>query len=119
MNGAANFIAVDLGASSGRVLVGGWDGERFVLDELHRFSNGGVSVLGTLYWDVLRIWSEIEQGLAKYYARFGQAPAGISVDAWGVDFALLDPQGRLIGNPVHYRDARTGGMPERRCRFEL
>jgi rhamnulokinase len=112
MSAPANFVAVDLGASSGRVLVGRWDGHRFSLDELHRFSNGGVSVLGTLYWDVLRIWSEIEQGLAKYQARFGQAPAGISVDAWGVDFALIDSQGRLVGNPVHYRDARTAGMPD-------
>jgi rhamnulokinase len=112
MSAPASFVAVDLGASSGRLLVGQWDGHRFSLDELHRFSNGGVSVLGTLYWDVLRIWSEIEHGLAKYQARFGQAPAGISVDAWGVDFALIDSQGRLIGNPVHYRDGRTGGMKD-------
>jgi rhamnulokinase len=106
----ANFVAVDLGASSGRVLVGQWDGHRFTLEELHRFSNEAVSVLGTLYWDVLRIWSEIEAGLLKYQARFGASPAGISVDAWGVDFALLDRQGKLIGDPVHYRDARTDGI---------
>ena len=106
-----NFVAVDLGASSGRVLVGQWDGHCFRLEELHRFSNGGVSILGTLHWDVLRIWSEIEQGLAKYRARFGGTPAGISVDAWGVDFALIDSHGQLVGNPVHYRDARTDGMP--------
>lgn len=106
----ANFIAVDLGASSGRVLVGQWDGRRFRLEELHRFSNGGVSILGTLHWDVLRIWSEIEEGIAKYRGRFDGLPAGISVDAWGVDFALLDSRGQIVGNPVHYRDARTDGM---------
>lgn len=110
MESIANFIAVDLGASSGRVLVGQWDGRRFTLEELHRFANQAVSTLGTLYWDVPRIWSEIEAGLLKYQARFGASPAGISVDAWGVDFALLDSQGNLLGNPVHYRDARTDGM---------
>jgi len=112
MNDAAHFLAIDLGASSGRLLVGQWDGSRFSLEELHRFSNCGVSVLGTLHWDVLHIWSEIELGLAKYQARFDRAPEGISVDAWGVDFALLDAQDKMIGNPVHYRDARTNGMPE-------
>ena len=112
MSDAAHFLAIDLGASSGRLLVGQWDGSLFSLDELHRFSNGGVSVLGTLYWDVLHIWSEIELGLAKYQARFDRIPEGISVDAWGVDFALLDTLGNMIGNPVHYRDARTNGMPD-------
>ena len=112
MNNPAHFLAVDLGASSGRLLVGLWDGDQFSLEELHRFSNGGVSVSGTLYWDVPQIWSEIEIGLAKYPARFDRTPEGISVDAWGVDFALLDEQGKMIGNPVHYRDARTNGMPE-------
>lgn len=112
MNNPAHFLAVDLGASSGRLLVGLWDGHRFSLEDLHRFSNGGVSVGGTLYWDAPQIWAEIELGLAKYATRFERGPQGISVDAWGVDFALLDGLGKMIGNPVHYRDARTNGMPE-------
>jgi rhamnulokinase len=110
------FVAVDLGASSGRLMVGHWDGQRFELEELHRFSNGGVSVRGaggriTIEWDVLRLWSEILTGLTKFGARFGEAPAGIAVDAWGVDFGLLDKHGRLLGNPTCYRDARTNGVP--------
>ncbi len=108
-----NFVAVDLGASSGRLMVGQWDGRRFALDELHRFSNGGVGVHGSLYWDALRIWSEIQDGLMQYRARFGDSPAGIAIDAWGVDFALLDRRGRLLGNPSHYRDPRTNGVAKR------
>lgn len=109
----AKFVAADLGASSGRVMVGQWDGNRFSLDELYRFPNGGVSTEEGLYWDVLGMWSHLQEGLMKYSARFKESPEGIGVDAWGVDFGLLDKRGRLIGNPVHYRDCRTNGMPER------
>ena len=108
----ANFVAADLGASSGRLMVGQWNGRTFSLDELHRFPNGGVRVAGHLHWDVLKIWSEIQDGLAKYRARFENVPAAIGVDAWGVDFALLDQRGRLLGNPYHYRDSRTDGIPD-------
>jgi len=107
-----NFVAADLGASSGRVLQGAWDGARFTLHELHRFDNGPVSVLGHMHWDVLRIWAEIKAGLAAYAAQGSGAPAGIGVDTWGVDFGLLDKNGRLLGNPFHYRDARTNGIPD-------
>jgi rhamnulokinase len=113
MQDAMKFVAVDLGASSGRLMVGRWDGRRFSLEELHRFANGGVSVQGSIDWDVLRIWSEIQSGLMKYRARFGDSPAGIGVDAWGVDFGLLDKRGRLLGNPSCYRDPRTNGVPEK------
>lgn len=109
----SHFVAVDLGASSGRLVVGHWDGRRFSLDELHRFPNSGVSLRGSLYWDALRIWSEIQTGLIKFRARFPGPPAGIAVDAWGVDFALLDGRGRLLDNPSHYRDPRTNGIPPR------
>ena len=113
MRDAMKFVAVDLGASSGRLVAGRWDGRRFSLEELHRFANGAVGVRGSLYWDVLRIWAEIESGLMKYRARFGDTPAGIAVDAWGVDFGLLDRNGRLLENPTCYRDARTDGVPPR------
>ena len=111
MSHTANFVAADLGASSGRLMVGRWNGNSFLLDELHRFSNTGVSLAGNLYWDALAIWSHLEAGLHRYRSRFDDPPLGIGVDAWGVDYALLDRKGRLIGNPHHYRDARTDGIP--------
>jgi rhamnulokinase len=113
MTHSVHFVAADLGASSGRLMVGAWNGRRFSLEELHRFPNAGVRMGDGLHWDVLRLWSEIQLGLQKYRARFEAAPAAVGVDAWGVDFALLDPRGRLLGNPSHYRDARTDGMTER------
>jgi rhamnulokinase len=108
-----NFVAVDLGASSGRVLVGAWDGERFELQELHRFVNGPTQVFNHIYWDALGLWDEIKIGLAKYASRFPDPPAAIAIDTWGVDYALLDSSGYLLGNPYHYRDRRTEGAPER------
>jgi len=105
------FVAVDLGASSGRLTVGKWNGHRFSLTELHRFSNGGVSLRTSIDWDALRLWSEIQQGLIKYPAQFKDTPSGIGVDAWGVDFALLDKHGKMLGNPSCYRDPRTNGIP--------
>jgi rhamnulokinase len=113
MTELAHYLAVDLGASSGRILLGCWDGERFAVQELHRFPNGPVEVLGHLYWDVLRLWTEIKAGLAAYAAQFAEPLTGLGLDTWGVDLALLDAAGHLLGNPVHYRDKRTDGMPER------
>jgi rhamnulokinase len=107
-----HFLAVDLGASSGRVMLGVWDGARLALRELRRFPNGPVAVHGRLYWDVLRLWEEIQAGLARYAAEYAEPPAGIGIDTWAVDYALLDGQGRLLGAPYHYRDRRTTGMPE-------
>jgi sugar (pentulose or hexulose) kinase len=85
------------------------DGASLELEELHRFPNLPVRVGGTLYWDFLRLWHDIQTGLEKGKAR---QPASLGVDTWGVDFGLLDSQGGLIGNPVHYRDGRTEGMME-------
>jgi rhamnulokinase len=92
-------------------MVGRWNGHSLLLDELHRFSNSGVSLTSGVYWDALGIWSHLEAGLHRYRSRFEDPPLGIGVDAWGVDYALLDRAGRLIGNPHHYRDARTDGIP--------
>jgi rhamnulokinase len=111
MKPSASFVAVDLGASSGRVMDCCWNGSTFSLDEVHRFANAGVQFGGQLHWDVLRIWREIQDGLKRLRNCTGADPASISVDAWGVDFALLDIKDRLIGNPYHYRDARTKGIP--------
>jgi rhamnulokinase len=112
MSTTVSFLAVDLGASSGRVMDCRWSGERFQLDELHRFPNGGVRLGPDLHWDVLRIWSEIQCGLGKFKSLRNEYPAGIGIDAWGVDYCLLDERNRLLGNPHHYRDARTSGIPD-------
>jgi len=110
MTSPARFLAVDLGASSGRAMVSSWSGERFQLDELHRFPNGGVAVGCDLYWDALGLWQHLLDSLMEFRAAYGEAPDGIAIDAWGVDFALLDAHGRLVGNPFHYRDRRTCGI---------
>ncbi|KPV52815.1 carbohydrate kinase [Kouleothrix aurantiaca] len=112
MSDTTNFLAIDLGASSGRVILGQWDGQRFDLRELHRFPNGPVEVHGHIHWDVLRLWQEITTGIARYAAQDDAPLAGIGIDTWAVDFALLDRAGGLLGNPYHYRDRRTDGMLE-------
>ena len=114
MGNPRRFVAIDLGASSGRVLVGRWDGARFDMSEAHRFANGPVSTMGHLHWDVLSIWAEIKSGLACCIAGETRADglAGLGLDTWGVDFALLDRDGKLLGNPYHYRDRRNDGTME-------
>ena len=106
------FLAVDLGAESGRAVLGRFDGEQITLEEVHRFPNVPVRLPDGLHWDVLRIAREVKEGIAKA-ARSGERIESVGVDAWGVDFALLDREGCLISNPYHYRDARTEGMEER------
>ncbi len=103
-------LAVDFGASSGRVMLGSFDGEKIQVKELHRFSNDPVILGNTMYWDFLRLFHEIQQGLIKSKP-YGKIDS-IAVDTWGVDFGLLDEEGRLLENPVHYRDERTTGMLE-------
>lgn len=112
MRRSRQYLAVDLGASNGRVLAGRWDGARFEVRELHRFVNGPVAVTGHLYWDVLRLWAELKVGIAKHAAHSEGPVSGLGIDCWGVDFALLDGDGRLLGNPYHYRDPRTDGIME-------
>jgi len=106
------ILAFDLGAESGRAVVGLLEGDRLRLEEVHRFPNGPVRVLGHLHWDVLRLFSEVKQGVGMSIQRFGRDIASMGLDTWGVDFALLDRDDRLIGNPYHYRDPRTDGMME-------
>jgi rhamnulokinase len=111
MKVGVSFLAVDLGASSGRVMDCRWNGSRFSLRELHRFPNAGVHFGADMHWDARRIWAEIQSGLLKSRNHNSAVPSGIAIDAWGVDYCLLDRQDRLIGNPYHYRDGRTKGMP--------
>lgn len=109
-----SFLAIDLGAESGRAMLGRLD-QRLTLDEVHRFPNGPVRVADHIHWDILRLWSEIQNGLRIAAGNSGGPLAGIGVDTWGVDFGLLDSSDRLIGNPYHYRDARTNGMIRAAC----
>jgi len=105
-----NYLAVDLGAESGRVIIGTLADDRLSLKEVHRFANIPVRLPDGLHWDVLRIWSEIKSGISAAVSKNGGKLDSIGLDTWGVDFALLDKQGDLLGNPFHYRDSRTDGM---------
>jgi rhamnulokinase len=102
------MAAVDLGAQSGRVALGDFDGSRISVREIHRFANTPVRTRGTLYWDVLRLYEEVLEGLT---AAGGETRTvdSVGIDTWGVDFGLLDRDGRLVQNPVHHRDRRTDG----------
>lgn len=103
-----HVIAVDIGADSGRVMCVWLEDGRFQSEEVHRFPNTPVTVRGTIYWDILRLWHEVASGIDM--AADGAASLGLNT--WGVDFALLDRDGRLVSNPVHYRDSRTNGAME-------
>lgn len=104
-----SYAAVDLGASSGRIIVGEFDGGAPArLREVCRFDNTPIRVDGVLQWDIVALWSAVQDGLRSYDGEL----ASIGVDSWAVDYALLDGHGQLLGNPVHYRDDRTVGVPE-------
>lgn len=112
MADSKSYIAVDLGAESGRVMLGTVVGKKLSLVECHRFSNGPVEEDG-LRWDFARLMGEIKQGIGKAIKMNDGQVAGIAVDSWGVDFGLLDAQGQLLEKPFHYRDGRTNGMMEK------
>jgi sugar (pentulose or hexulose) kinase len=105
-------LAVDLGAGSGRVLLGTLADGRLTLEEVHRFGNEPVLVHGRFSWDILALYREILKGIRAGIARVsvGPVPATVGIETWGVDFGLLDGRGRLLQNPVCYRDARTDGL---------
>ncbi|MBI3971503.1 MAG: rhamnulokinase [Chloroflexi bacterium] len=112
------YLAVDLGAESGRAMAAALDGRRLTLEEVRRFPNGPIRVSvapagraphEALHWNVLALWREIKAGMADFRSRFG-VPASIGIDTWGVDYALLGSDGALLGNPYNYRDPRTNGM---------
>lgn len=105
------FAAVDLGASSGRVIVGTVEDGRVALHEVNRFPNGPVAVAGALHWDVLGLYRGVLDGL-RAAGREAGVLSGVGIDSWAVDYGLLDGDGALLGNPFHYRDGRTDGVPE-------
>ncbi|MFS0723189.1 rhamnulokinase [Paenibacillus sp. 1P07SE] len=111
-NRVLHMLAADYGASSGRVMLGGFDGRRLTLSEIHRFANEPVQLGHTLHWDFLRLFHELKAGIRAFRKHAEGAPASVSVDTWGVDFGLVDSAGRLVSHPVHYRDARTDGVME-------
>jgi rhamnulokinase len=105
------LLALDLGAESGRALIGSFDGSRLDVEVAHRFPNVPVQMGGTLYWDFPRLFGDVLTGIQ---AALAAGPiTSVGVDGWGVDFGLIDSRGRLIANPIHYRDTRTSGMMER------
>ena len=105
----AHFLAFDLGAESGRALLGTLDHGILDVGEIHRFSNEPVRQNGSLQWDILHLWQEMRRALE---CNGGTRPDSVGVDSWGVDFALIGEEGNLLENPYHYRDGRTSGVME-------
>ncbi|MDF2877870.1 MAG: Carbohydrate kinase [Clostridia bacterium] len=106
------YIAIDLGASSGRLILGSMKENKLQLEEIHRFPNEPVHLGDTFYWDFMRIFHEIKQGLKKAAQLKDVEITSIGIDTWGVDGAWLDKDGKLLTNPVHYRDNRTSEIME-------
>ncbi|MHC4458420.1 MAG: rhamnulokinase [Planctomycetota bacterium] len=111
------YIAVDLGAESGRVMLGTLSSDKLNLREVYRFSNEPVKEATTLKWDFDRLFSQVKTGIAKTIKQIDSEVSGIGVDSWGVDYGLIGDNGRLLENPYHYRDGRTDGILEKA--FEL
>src|ERR1700730_16833012 len=109
MPATKKLLAFDLGAESGRGILGLFDGQKLRLEVVHRFGNGPVRTLDTMHWDVLHLHSEMLTGLRKCAGEQGPLDS-VGVDTWGVDFALLGRNGTLLGNPRHYRDPHTEGI---------
>ena len=107
------YLAIDLGAESGRLVAGLWNGKTLRLEEVHRFPNGPVQLADSLRWDVVRLWQEIQNGLSLAAKKYGKSIVSVGADTWGVDFVLLTRHGEMLGQPYHYRDPRTNGMMER------
>jgi rhamnulokinase len=108
----SDYLAVDLGAESGRVMLGSLAAGKLALDELHRFPNQPVHLPTGMYWDAFRLFHEIVEGL-RVAGQRKLEPKGIGVDTWGVDFGLVAADGGLVDCPRHYRDERTNGVPDR------
>lgn len=107
------YLAVDIGASSGRHVLGLFDGQRLRLEEVYRFENGAIEAAGRLHWDVLGLWAQVRKGLRAAATTSAAPITSLGVDTWGVDFGLLGRGDELLGNPYHYRDSRTNGMLEK------
>ncbi len=113
MDSSRAYLAVDLGAESGRAVLGRWQRGRLTVAEVHRFPNEPVEYNGENHWDVARLWLEIQRALALVASKHGARLDGVGLDTWGVDYALLGEKGTLLENPYQYRDGRTDGMMDR------
>ncbi len=111
MKKSQKFLALDFGASNGRAIIGGFDGKRIDLEEIHRFENRPVYLGGTFYWDFLRLFLELKTGITAAVKKFSRIES-LGVETWGCDFGLLDKNKFLLSNPVHYRDKRTLGISD-------
>src|SRR3569833_1764111 len=107
------YLAIDLGASGGRLFAGLFDGQRLRIEELHRFEHGAIQLGKALQWNVLGLWQQIVEGLRLARINLGDRIQSVGVDTWGVDFALLGRNDELLGNPYSYRDRRTDGVMQR------
>ena len=112
MTAEAKFLAFDLGAESGRAVIGFFNSETLRLEDVHRFPTGGTRILDTLHWDALRLFDEIKRGLSLAVQAHGADFAGMGIDTWAVDFGLLGKGDVLLGNPRHYRNHANDGMPD-------
>ena len=112
MANMSKVLAFDFGASSGRAMLFTFDGAKLEIEEMHRFSNDPVMVNGSYHWDVLRLFFEIKKGISKTINAGHKDIEAIGIDTWGVDYGLFDENGKMLGNPYHYRDERTNGMIE-------
>ncbi|MDB5303638.1 MAG: rhamnulokinase [Phycisphaerales bacterium] len=108
-----NYLAFDLGAESGRAVLGKLSGKKLTLEEKHRFPNPNGRINGHLHWNLLGQWEELKTGLRKTVESGAGELHGLGVDTWGVDFGLIAHDGTVLGNPIHYRDRRTDGTLER------
>ncbi len=106
------YLAADLGASSGRVVAGVFDGRTVKLDDVHRFENGGILAADRMHWDVLGLWKQIQDGCRIAHQKYASNIRSIGVDTWGVDFGLLSRDDQILGNPFHYRDSHTNDIME-------
>ena len=117
MQGNAKFMAIDMGAESGRAVVGSLNDDSLALEEIHRFLNTPVHVFDSLHWDVLQMYQEMKKSLDLYVQKHGSKLDGIGFDNWGVDYALVGKDDSILGAPYHYRDKRTDGMMEEAFRI--
>ena len=107
------YLGIDLGAESGRVMAGIWNGQTIELQECHRFPNGPVRMNGSLRWNITGLWAGIQEGLKRAAQTYGDRIRSIGVDSWGVDYVLLNSDHQLLGQPYCYRDPRTEGIEKR------
>lgn len=111
-----SYLALDLGAGSGRAIVGRIDNGKLSLEEIHRFENPPIQLGNVLYWDFLSLFANIKKGISLAIKK-GYDLNGLAVDTWGVDFGLIDSKGNLLSNPVCYRDTRTDGLADKSSEY--